>query len=44
VNTRRRSPTSADPLFSRLIGVYPFPVTDQRLVWLDLGIGRTHGR
>jgi endonuclease/exonuclease/phosphatase family metal-dependent hydrolase len=37
-------PTSADPLFDRLIGVYQFPVTDHRLVWLDLGIGRTHGR
>jgi endonuclease/exonuclease/phosphatase family metal-dependent hydrolase len=37
-------PTSADPLFDRLIGVYPFPVTDHRLVWLDLGIARTHGR
>ncbi|MFC7724777.1 endonuclease/exonuclease/phosphatase family protein [Nocardioides sp. GCM10028917] len=37
-------PTSADPLFARLIGVYQFPVTDHRLVWLDLGISRTHGR
>ncbi len=37
-------PTSADPLFDRLVGVYPFPVTDHRLVWLDLGIGRTPGR
>jgi endonuclease/exonuclease/phosphatase family metal-dependent hydrolase len=36
--------TSADPLFTRLIGTFPFPVTDHRLVWLDLGTGRTHGR
>ena len=35
--------TSADPLFSRLIGVFPFPVTDHRLVWLDLRTG-VHGR
>lgn len=37
-------PTSSDPLFNRLIGVYPFPVTDHRLVWLDLDTGRPHGR
>ena len=36
-------PTSADPLFSRLIGVFPFPVTDHRLVWLDVSTARAHG-
>lgn len=36
-------PTSSDPLFPRLIGTFPFPVTDHRLVWLDLGVGRTPG-
>jgi hypothetical protein len=35
---------STDPLFARLIGTFPFPVTDHRLVWLDLGTGRPHGR
>ena len=35
---------STDPLFARLIGVFPFPVTDHRLVWLDVSTGRAHGR
>ena len=34
---------STDPLFARLIGVFPFPVTDHRLVWLDVSTGRAHG-
>lgn len=31
-------PTQADPL-SRLTGVYPFPSSDHRLVWVDLRVG-----
>ncbi|WP_210441433.1 endonuclease/exonuclease/phosphatase family protein [Nocardioides xinjiangensis] len=27
---------SSDPLFPRLVGVYPFPVSDHRLVWVDV--------
>jgi hypothetical protein len=30
-------PRSSDPLF-RLVGVFPFPTSDHRLVWLDLEI------
>lgn len=30
-------PTQADPL-SRLTGVFPFPSSDHRLVWVDLGV------
>ena len=28
-------PTSSDPLF-RLVGVFPFPTSDHRLVWVDI--------
>jgi hypothetical protein len=28
-------PLSTDPLF-RLVGVFPFPTSDHRLVWVDL--------
>ena len=28
-------PTSDDPLF-RLVGTYPFPTSDHRLVWVDV--------
>ncbi|MFD6178920.1 MULTISPECIES: endonuclease/exonuclease/phosphatase family protein [unclassified Isoptericola] len=31
-------PTQADPL-SRLTGVYPFPSSDHRLVWVDITLG-----
>ena len=27
---------SSDPLFTRLIGVYPFPASDHRMVWVDV--------
>ncbi|RYC03315.1 endonuclease/exonuclease/phosphatase family protein [Nocardioides zhouii] len=27
---------SSDPLFTRLVGVYPFPTSDHRMVWLDV--------
>lgn len=37
-------PTSADPLFTRLVGTFPFPTSDHRLVWVDVRIGRAHGR
>jgi hypothetical protein len=30
-------PTQADPL-SRLTGVYPFPSSDHRLVWVDMQV------
>jgi hypothetical protein len=30
-------PTSGDPLF-RLVGVYPFPSSDHRLVWVDVRV------
>jgi hypothetical protein len=36
--------TSSDPLFARLVGTYPFPASDHRLVWVDVRTGRTHGR
>lgn len=36
--------TSNDPLFPRLIGTFPFPTSDHRLVWLDVRAGRAHGR
>lgn len=32
-------PQSSDPL-SRLTGVFPFPTSDHRLVWVDLRLGR----
>jgi hypothetical protein len=32
-------PLSTDPLF-RLVGVFPFPTSDHRLVWVDVRIGR----
>jgi len=32
-------PTTADPLF-RLTGVFPFPSSDHRLVWLDVRVPR----
>jgi hypothetical protein len=31
-------PLSSDPLF-RLVGVFPFPTSDHRLVWVDLRVG-----
>lgn len=31
-------PLASDPLF-RLVGTYPFPVSDHRLVWVDVDIG-----
>ena len=30
-------PTSSDPLF-RLVGVFPFPTSDHRLVWVDVRV------
>lgn len=30
-------PTTADPLF-RLVGVFPFPTSDHKLVWVDLRV------
>ena len=30
-------PLSTDPLF-RLVGVFPFPTSDHKLVWVDLSI------
>lgn len=35
---------SSDPLFSRLIGTFPFPTSDHRLVWLDVRTGKAHRR
>ena len=32
-------PTTADPLF-RLVGVFPFPTSDHKLVWVDLRLHR----
>jgi hypothetical protein len=32
-------PLSSDPLF-RLVGVFPFPTSDHRLVWVDVGVSR----
>jgi Endonuclease/Exonuclease/phosphatase family len=32
-------PLSSDPLF-RLVGVFPFPTSDHRLVWVDVGVHR----
>jgi hypothetical protein len=29
---------SSDPLFGRLIGVFPFPASDHRLVWIDVRV------
>jgi hypothetical protein len=31
-------PLSSDPLF-RLVGVFPFPTSDHRLVWVDVRVG-----
>jgi len=31
-------PLSTDPLF-RLVGVFPFPASDHRLVWVDMRVG-----
>lgn len=36
-------PESTDPLF-RLVGTFPFPASDHRLVWVDVRAGRTHRR
>ena len=30
-------PTTDDPLFS-LVGTFPFPSSDHRLVWVDVGV------
>jgi hypothetical protein len=30
-------PTTDDPLFS-LVGVFPFPSSDHRLVWIDVWV------
>lgn len=35
-------PESTDPLF-RLVGTYPFPASDHRLVWIDVRSSRSHG-
>ncbi|MBD3945097.1 endonuclease/exonuclease/phosphatase family protein [Nocardioides ganghwensis] len=32
--------TSSDPLFTRLVGTFPFPASDHRLVWVDVRTGR----
>jgi hypothetical protein len=34
-------PLSTDPLF-RLVGVFPFPTSDHRLVWVDVHVQRHH--
>ena len=34
-------PASTDPLF-RLVGVFPFPTSDHRLVWVDVGVPGQH--
>jgi hypothetical protein len=34
-------PLSSDPLF-RLVGVFPFPTSDHRLVWVDVRVHRHH--
>jgi hypothetical protein len=34
-------PESTDPLF-RLVGTYPFPASDHRLVWIDVELSRSH--
>jgi hypothetical protein len=35
-------PLSTDPLF-RLVGTFPFPSSDHRLVWADVSVpGATH--
>ncbi|UFN44576.1 endonuclease/exonuclease/phosphatase family protein [Nocardioides okcheonensis] len=36
-------PESTDPLF-RLVGTFPFPASDHRLVWVDVRAGRAHRR
>ncbi|GAA5116672.1 endonuclease/exonuclease/phosphatase family protein [Alloalcanivorax gelatiniphagus] len=35
---------SSDPLFSRLVGTFPFPASDHRLVWVDVRTGHPHHR
>jgi hypothetical protein len=35
-------PVLADPL-SRLTGVFPFPSSDHRLVWIDVSLPSVHG-
>ena len=35
-------PLQSDPLF-RLTGVFPFPSSDHRLVWIDVAVGGTGG-
>ena len=32
----------ADPLF-RLVGIFPFPSSDHRSVWVDLAVPSYHG-
>ncbi len=36
-------PVSTDPLF-RLVGTFPFPTSDHRLVWVDLRLPKGRGR
>ena len=36
-------PEESDPLF-RLVGTFPFPASDHRLVWVDLRLSGAHGR
>ncbi|HEU4400107.1 MAG TPA: endonuclease/exonuclease/phosphatase family protein [Actinomycetota bacterium] len=36
-------PLSADPLF-RLVGVFPFPSSDHRLVWVDMRVGGSRAK
>jgi predicted extracellular nuclease len=36
-------PQAGDPLF-RLVGDYPFPSSDHRLVWIDIGKQRCHAK
>ena len=35
---------TSDPLFQRLVGTYPFPASDHRLVWVDVRIPGARGR
>ena len=35
-------PVLADPV-SRLTGVFPFPSSDHRLVWIDIAVPSVHG-
>ncbi|GAA1932923.1 endonuclease/exonuclease/phosphatase family protein [Nocardioides hwasunensis] len=36
-------PLASDPLFG-LVGTFPFPASDHRLVWLDVKVGAAHHR